>query len=259
MPEMTLTGEYQEDLSMIMAFMLFPDDEKLRDVFRAQWILCHIYENSKDEEVNVPKSLLGLLLKELHEIRLMGYINISREKGYVAGRVLLCLDMLANEDQASLAKAKYIIEKSLKGAKTTDNKVVARSHQSVRNAWKKYLSVAHLWAAYVCICEKYRDKRGTRDSEINEENYEEFIATANWYTGFLLDYVPSHGQDNKPIVQEDKLRIIPLSIYNITLEHSPSSPVPQEIKTLLKEYFYRKETFPLHNYFHTHCRQAKVL
>jgi len=220
MAELPLTGEYQKDNLKLLAFMVFPNDESLRDAFMT---------------VGTPSVFLTMLKPKR---------NNAMEKGHVAGSVLYFLAMLDSENQASLLKAKWIVEKDLEQAKTLDGKSVVSSHQSINKAWKDYLPVAHLWAAHRFLIGKYRVTRQNNDPAINEneKDFIEFIATANWLSKFLLNYVPQHSQNKTPLVQENQLHIIPLSVYPKILEHPVFEVIDLEIKDLLAtEYTHRRK------------------
>ena len=75
-------------------------------------------------------------------------------KGFTAGLVLIKILQLDkhHEDGGSVNKAFYLVEKQYKG------KDFSRSSKTIKNAWKDYKTVSHLWAAAYCLLHEFDKK-----------------------------------------------------------------------------------------------------
>jgi len=75
-------------------------------------------------------------------------------KGFTAGLVLIKILQLDkhHEDGGSVNKAFYLVEKQYEG------KDFSRSSTTIKNAWKDYKTVSHLWAAAYCLLHEFDKK-----------------------------------------------------------------------------------------------------
>jgi len=75
-------------------------------------------------------------------------------KGFTAGLVLIKILQLDkhHEDGGSVNKAFYLVEKQYEG------KDFSRSSKTIKNVWKDYKTVSHLWAAAYCLLHEFDKK-----------------------------------------------------------------------------------------------------
>jgi hypothetical protein len=208
------TESIYQDQYLVWSIMLHPQNEEHRKEF-----LSVVYN----------KMLFDIDLKIVTDRA----VNETKY-GVVAGNVLNCLFNLvdANVLEPSLRKAFYIVQHDFSETTTHNGEKIACSDMTLREAWKKFKSVAHLWAAYDDLLSLLGIKklRGSADNnnkppeelfKISIEMFPLFLAASEQYRKFGESYVSS--RDLKPVIDPGN-----------TWKIHPSYPLP-EVKLTNKE------------------------
>ncbi|SNT30310.1 hypothetical protein SAMN06265795_12339 [Noviherbaspirillum humi] len=138
-----------------LIFMTHPDDGHRRKLLSA-WCQTGKFLRETDlladEDVVMSKQELALLF-EGGTVGVARDISNAQSGGVAAGMVLIALLWMGENEisDPGLLKAYHIAEKIHFRAKDQHNKYISKGNKSVRNNWKEFQNVAHLWAAFVLL------------------------------------------------------------------------------------------------------------
>ncbi len=135
-----------------------------------------------------------VLLKKLSETGAVGHIA----SGYILRWIVSRWRESSMREMASLATAASIIEEWGKR-----HKVVGTSRQNVmRNVWREYSSVAHLWAALDLMMEAGREP-------FTPSGFVQFCSTAQWLLEQGAAIVPKGRRDGESVLSLDSAWSVP--------------------------------------------------
>lgn len=159
MPVMKLFAPNEPALTPleVMAYMLFPANETLRKAYMTRHMAAYAIMCAKNEGRD---TVSAAILRSLYEIplELQPEANDQIVKdACVAGKIYLYLaKMNASGITPSLNKATHLADHYIRDAESEVGKKIAPHASSSRRAWYEFMSVAHLWAAYLQLCEAKR-------------------------------------------------------------------------------------------------------
>lgn len=147
MPYLDL-GDQRDPFDMhdrLFAVMLFPDDEDRRRQYLRFWSFIRQALDAGEDDLC---RALGPSARAFHED------GLPLLRGQQAGYVLAMLRAMTERHsiEPSLNKAYNILARSAApGLRTGNGKAVPATERSYREAFSKYRSVAHLWAAWALL------------------------------------------------------------------------------------------------------------
>lgn len=224
---------FPHDSLWVQAIMYFPADKFLRDSwFTAQLVQgellgvpkgCRKVECNKEtitQLVNAPS------LEELEKKK-----TESFKKGVLAGCTLASIYLMDhfNIDEPSINKAVHISEKFAAENQYGDSTRINKSRKSIREAFKEYKSVAHLWAAlYLNKTYPYAD-----DRELFFEKLTFFLEISAGLLEFGTTFKPYRARPKEPILPNESMWQLPKRILP---HHLESNIFPDGITHFLKDY-----------------------
>lgn len=143
MPEIDL-GDWESGLDFdtsrrVLAVMLFPKDADRRENFvKDSAAMRSLYTKADTSERDILVSLV-----DMDEPG-------PRQKGVIAGEILFAVRTIAERHpkyEASVNKAIYIVWQRLKHINESQGERWSTGRSFIREAWRSYKSVSHLWAA----------------------------------------------------------------------------------------------------------------
>lgn len=218
-------GTYVDDKPLVLALMCWPDDEPTRNQFEAAHKVRQVLAvPNADRTVDVSPNLLRILLEAPPWNELRSIQQTSVRAGFVVGQLLLTMFLLDRyADQlpprggrgATLSKAVAVAAKWGKNGGTLgDGHPFPSSDRTIRTYWKRFRSVAHLWAALsVNVAAPWAPDRET----MSPEHFATFLGVAAGFQKFGLDFVIF----NRTTKTEERL-LDPAALWRLDEEKHPS-------------------------------------
>jgi hypothetical protein len=224
------------DIGWVLATMLFPNEEVLRE----QFLAVHLarYEESRAEETHTPIQLtrrhLGLLMDAPSYADLGKIVADRTKQATIAGDMMAALYVMDyfRLPEPSMNKAEFVAAEFSKKATYGDGSKIAGSHPSILKAWNAYKDVAHLWAAYR-INAAYAYAPSEKDV-FSQQHFPTFLGIAAMLYQFGTSFIPLRARPRKTILDVSEAWKLPVGIDPIRLVGDPERPT--KIEKTLKRY-----------------------
>lgn len=201
------------DSQYIHSIMVYPNNESAQERLIASNGISHLVENAQKNKISISVELLKLLNNSNTQSAESCKASLQAAKGEIAGDVLINLAKmkLSGYIEPSLGKANRLTMRKLANAKNTENKSAPASEPKIKQIYKEFSSVTHLWAAYN-ICQDPSTTNYIRDFNIHESaNMVKFLSIANWFRNFAETFASTR----QPIKSEQKYLIGANDIYQL--------------------------------------------
>ncbi|NJL26399.1 MAG: hypothetical protein HC897_00300 [Thermoanaerobaculia bacterium] len=253
----------------VFAVMTHPSDEdKRREVIAKAWLNSAIEEVPKslesagldDEDVDDGLGFIiagtdqysGMMSRDVLEAILTGpsidaalkQMNANAFDGAVAGDMLLFMlsCSIHNPEHMSFRKAAFIVSRTIMGSKDQAGNGQNCGESTMKMAWGRFKTVAHLWAAYrlwELDCEK-----DPRCSPFEPEGLITFLAMAEELRRFgTSSFAHSQKEKNRPILDPATTWRTPSRLILPSVTFS-CDPLPPEVLKQLRKYRARKPPKP---------------
>lgn len=210
MPVMKFYAPYEAGFlpCEVMAYMLYPADEELRNAYLKQKMAEYTLFCSREDGLEfVPIEVLEDLLTS-RSIASTDDMKSIAIQGSIAGEMLLTLIKLdASVKEASVEKAITYCQHYLHGAQAPSGKKIAHQKRTLRRAWSGFKPVAHLWAAFQIHVHSPPENLSM---PINPNSYLLQLSLAN-ELGKLAQKLSSKNAA-KPIFSSNELWTLPSSV-----------------------------------------------
>ncbi len=229
MPAIELHRNYR-DVPWVHAIMLFPEDETLRDRFYALEISKAEVDGCSDKDrIELDAATLRLLTEPGATNEL---VADQTKKAIVSGDVLAGLYIMQRFDmpEPSMNKAIFLAECYAKRARRFgDGSRMDTSERRIREYWKSFKAVAHLWAA-LRLNSSYRFASHMLSSK---EGFERFLQVAAGILEFGTVFVPYRQRGNRPVLDAAQSWTLPATVEPL---HLNSRRRPTLLENALKKY-----------------------
>lgn len=227
-------GSNDPDTNWLVALMVFPNDEKLRNT-------CYtIHRLQRDLMVAKPTDSFKL---DLDAARLLvnaaAGCGVGRQiyecgrRGNVAGDFLLTMFVMhsfpSKFAEPSIRKAIHVAKVRAINVRYRDGSVMPRSDSQIREYISEFKSVAHLWAAARAVRKFMPD---TGNVLWTLEGRKTFLEIAAVLQDFALEFRPRRGKKEQWVSPEDIWRV-PHSVHRPKLGWEEP---PRWIETALRTY-----------------------
>lgn len=157
----------------VLAAMAYPGDETKR----GEMIMAGIQVALQGSKRSTPPNISTPVFHAGGASGIQKVFDRALQGGMIAGETLHCLLRLAEHcpQAATVSRARYVVEMARTATGTEPS-----NEKSLRTAWNKFKSVAHLWAAFV-------DCRGNADF-LGHDRLTEFLGLADLYARFAIRY-----------------------------------------------------------------------
>jgi len=231
MPYIDITDKYLL-LPRVQAVMYYPNSSQEQDQYITWFMANAEIDGMPDSEtINVDISTLKTLLNLRASQDIKNDVIKSFKEGMIAGDVLGALYLMVRfnlDPEPSMNKAIDAFDKYASATKFGDGTPIPHSDKSVKKYWKKFKTVAHLWAAYR-INQSFPYIAKQEDIFISRENLLMFLGVAKELLLFGTKFTPKRPKLNKTIMEPtmkltecfqipDEIKPIPL---NINTANSP--------------------------------------
>ena len=204
------------------AVMLSPTDEKRGEEIYATGYL----DTATKVKQGIPFEIGAVIDSGPGKPAILRNAKFQGYDGWLAGQVLLfILRCAAHQPQdASIGKAVYVMERALVLLKNQQGRPVSASRTKITNAWGKFKTVSHLWAAEHISCPIYA---------LNPDNLLEFLATAECFRNHAEAHVPPPRRAKAaPLFAEGEAWAAPDRLELTTIPFAPPSLSPNELEWL---------------------------
>lgn len=132
----------------VWATMFEPNDPEKRTEFVVRWAMMRRLNHLQQGPFPLPHRPFHKVLSEAFDIAYRSDLDRALHYGRITGETILALDDLIGNSpgRASLTAAQEIVRARLRQRGGGDSKSI------VRDAWKEFSTVCHLWAAYL-LCD----------------------------------------------------------------------------------------------------------
>jgi len=194
MPSIKTEGIFPNDSIHLTALMLWPKEDESdmrRFYYAADYANGFVYDHEPSSIYPWQANLIQALLEAPSWQDIKKESTIRTKKAVIAGMVFTFMFMMdkckeklprRGDHGASLSKAFYLVEEwSRDGATYGDGTPFPLSDKTIKDCWRDYRSVAHLWAAL----EMNRIVRYAPDLKImRPENFHKFMSTVAYLQMF---------------------------------------------------------------------------
>ena len=221
-----------EDSQWVLAVMYFPEDEHLRRSWYTVQVVSGWLKGLKtNDQIQLDRRTLTDLMDApaFEELKLQTVKAVK--KGVVAGDVLACIYLMDRfqMSEPSINKAVHVIERFAADVRYGDSTPMNKSRKKIREAFKKYKSVAHLWAASrLNRAYPYAD-----ESELLIEKLPLFLEVSAGLLEFGRAFIPYRARPAEPILPVVGMWELP---ENTMVRHLSSETFPTELRRLLEDY-----------------------
>ena len=234
MPMLEIINNPEIDITNILLVMLFPSNQLDRDRHHLLKQTAQYLKNESLAEFWFSRSELELIVSSPSIESWEEKVKNNTKKAIIAGDLagLLYAMYIFEIPEPSMNKAIHVMKEFAltHEVKYGDGARLPISEQTIRNCWKEYYSVAHLWAAF----------RLNQDYKINpdglvysDDGYINFLKVAAGILKFGKSFVPFRAKDNKAIFYGNDVWELPTKIEPLKLE---TKQYPDLMITLLKKY-----------------------
>ena len=231
MPVIPIDGEHKwRDLARVFAVMTSPYDDALCDE-RALVQAWNIKLSRDDEagEFNVQKRELAAILAAPRLSDVVSAMEQDSDAGQIAGELLLLtLQLDAQDRNASLRKARYLITSRNDMINITATKKLLASDTSIKNAWYRFRAVAHLWAAIVILAPDRSNDQLTFGRPlpirqifelISNSPMGEIASISKWLFSRADQVIPRHqSKKGQAILEASNVWLFPDSLVSASLD-----------------------------------------
>lgn len=224
----------------IWAIMLYPNDAKLRKEHKTVVFHRNIREAASkgdpSSHVILADPWILLDMPSLQEV--LDREFTAGRKGSVVGDVLLfLLEMIhTGVGKPSFRKAIFVAEDYWQAVPFGDGRERGCSEKTIRQYWKDYQSVAHLWAAFRLCQFSDDEKLWNEKTQVFGPQFLSFLGIASWIWSASLKYLPSHSKISKPLLDINALWRIPKKYSLPKGSTCTIEDIPTWMKDRIKEY-----------------------
>ena len=187
----------------LISIMLFPNDKRKRNECAGTLAWHRKLDGlSEDKKVVLLKQDIDTLIGAPSLPQLMDTMAKDAAVGQIAGELLLlALQLDAAAKGASLHKVRFLVSYRNSAINENQGKNLWASDSSMKKAWRRYRTVAHLWAALKILDDENSDKRHNMDETIGIEDMldvlfripvQHFASTSMRVLESAADIIPSH-------------------------------------------------------------------
>lgn len=224
------------DIGWVLATMLFPNEEELREQFYAVRLAQHEAQQAESDDTVIQLTRRHLeLLMDAPSHPDLGKMVVDRTKqAIIAGDMMTALYVMDyfKLPEPSMNKAEFVAAEFSKKATYGDGSKMAGSHPMIIKAWNAYKDVAHLWAAYR-INEAYA-YAPSKQEIFTQQHFPTFLGIAAMLYQFGTSFTPLRAKLRKPILDAATAWQLPAEILPIRLVGDPTRPT--RIEKTLKRY-----------------------
>jgi hypothetical protein len=200
------------DASWILAAMHFPNSDLERRAYYAiKFAETEIDRVALDESINVEARLLRDLVESPSRATLMAEARNRAKHGFVAGDFLLFIfgmHSFPNDfPEPSIRKAVFMSQEFAKHSRFGDGSNLPRSETEIRDCFKQFNSVAHLWAA-LRLHEAF-PIRPQKEIFGSTPAIDDFLAIAATIQDFGCGFVPKRTRPAKAILDVKEIWRVP--------------------------------------------------
>jgi hypothetical protein len=210
MPAIELFGT-AEDIGWCRAVMLFPKSQAVRDQhFTVHCAGALVDKRSDDEMVEMSVRDLSALIHAPSLTELKRLATESTKAGIIAGDMLNALYAMHyfKMEEPSLNKAEAFISAFAKASTYGDGSKIDHSHDRIKQAWREYMPVAHLWGAF----RMNKSYPYVAKGEEFGSGFSVFLQIAQELYAFGSGFMPMRAKPNVPILDPKKCWVLPSSI-----------------------------------------------
>lgn len=223
---------FPQDSLWVQAVMYFPTNKSLRESwFTTQMMQGELIGAPNNCKVECDKETIARLINAPSLETLKEKQTEAVKKGALAGSILASIYLMDrfNIDEPSINKAVHISEKFAAENRYGDSTRINKSRKPIKEAFKEYKSVAHLWAAlYLNKAYPYAD-----DRELFFEKLTFFLEVSAGLLEFGTTFKPYRARPKKPILPNESMWQLPKRILP---RHLESNIFPDGITHFLKDY-----------------------
>lgn len=227
----TLVGDSTDGV-WIQAVMYFPTDEYLRNSWYAAEITKgHLAATDEGQQIAMDKETLTRLIDAPADEELKQKADLAFKKGVVAGDILASIYLMDRFGipEPSIKKATHIVEQFAADTEYGDSTKMNKSRKKIRDAFKEYKSVAHLWAAFR-LNNAYPFAKG---GDIFLGKLPLFLAVSQGLLEFGESFIPYRARPEEPILPAEQMWELP---QGTMATHLLINSFPTGITELLKNY-----------------------
>lgn len=190
-------------LPSVISIMLFPENEQKRNDCVCTLAWHRKFDGlSDDKEVVLLKQDVDAIIGAPSLSQIMEAMAREAAVGQIAGELLLlALQIDASAMDASLRKVRFLVSYRNSVINENQGKNLWASDASIKKAWKRYRTVAHLWGALKILGDANSDKSHNMDETISIEDIlnilsriplEHFASTSIRVLTEATGLIPSH-------------------------------------------------------------------
>lgn len=230
---------FSHDSLWIQAIMYFPNNEFLRDAyFISEFVQGKLEGSNKSRhQVEFDKEIIERLMKAPSIMELRDKKIEALKKGVLAGDMLASIYLMHRfkMPEPSLNKAIHISRKFNTRNLYGNSIQIPRSIRKIKEAFKEYKPVAHLWAA-LRLNQNYPY---ANEGELFFEKLTFFLEVSEGFLEFGTTFIPHRARPQEPILPNEDMWQLPEDIRPRQLE---SNIFPSGITHLLKDYDTKKKS-----------------
>lgn len=208
----------------LISIMLFPQDEQKRNECACTLEWRRKLDGMTDNERAVlPKQDIEAIVSAPSFSQLMEVMARKAAVGQIAGELLLlALQLDASGMGGSLRKARFLVSHHNSIINESQGMKLWASVSSMKNAWKEYQTVAHLWAALKILLDANPEEFDDVDETVGIEKIldtlsripvERFASTSTWALEKAAGLIASHQTSNgRPLLNIDTAWTFPNTV-----------------------------------------------
>jgi hypothetical protein len=231
MPEISLDGT-PLDPGWVLATMHFPNDKNLRDrYFAVHRIRLEVLDAKESELFQVDAQTLRLLIEAPGYDQLKVLVSETAKRGIVAGDILAAMYLMDRFSipEPSINKAIYVSRQFARKVRYGDDTKMPGWEQNIKNCWREFRPVAHLWAAFrLNQAYPFTPERTTFSS-----GFADFLEVASGLLNFGFSFIPLRAKPRRPILDPSKSWALPATVQ---ANHLDSDRLPDRLIKILKNY-----------------------
>ena len=218
MPKIILNA-HPHDLGWVRSVMLLPNDEALRNQNYAVEVekfeletakdLSKRWLSYKDKELEIPlkPQHIRLLIEAPADSELKSIRAEKTKQGIVAGQILSALYIMDKYklDEPSMNKAVFCANAFAKKNKYGDGSSM-HSETMIKEYWKEYISVSHLWAAL--IINQTFPVVFLQEDIFSEKGFLPFLQAAAGIYDFGSKFIPLRARPKIPVLNPEKCWVL---------------------------------------------------
>ena len=161
-------------------------------------------------------------------------VEKSAREGWIAGEILIYVVTLAKHapDHASIRKAQHLVACHTTAINRFQHRSFPQSYTAIENAWSRFKTVSHLWAALIF----HSNESNGSNLLFDDPNLPSLLADAKWFETQGCRHHPPHmGNKSVPVLDYNEIWRIP-KCPDIPSAHLELAPLLDDERRWLAEY-----------------------